>query len=107
MNPLARWLRAHGKKEDGEDAKELLREASGLRWQTIHLVAANKSEPRAATAHAIEVGTRALTPHDPVLAIDLLAWFIDHPRSIAVSPEDATAARTSTSDSDAPGEAAE
>jgi hypothetical protein len=41
-----------------------------------------------------------------VLAIELLSWFVEHRKSIAVCEANATAAHASTSDSDPPGEAA-
>jgi hypothetical protein len=73
MNPLAAWL---AQQPDGTAAKRRLSEATRKRWQTIHLIAENRQVPTPDTAAAIERGTGG-----EVRAVDLLAWFVEHPRT--------------------------
>lgn len=74
VNPLSRWLEANG----GSGAKRRLAEASGLRWQSIHLIALDRQIPTPETIVALERGTLALGA--PLPADDLVRWFAEHPR---------------------------
>lgn len=73
MNPLAAWLAAQ---PDGTLAKTRLAELSGVRWQSIHYIAKGEQVPTPPTAAKLERGTDGA-----VRAVDLLAWFVEHPRT--------------------------
>lgn len=66
-NPLAAWL---SQQPDGTKAKRRLATDAGLRWQTVHLVAAGEQLPSPETAQAIERATGGA-----VSGLGLVAWF--------------------------------
>lgn len=85
MNPLAEWLAAQ---PDGTLAKARLAEHSGVRWQSIHYIARGEQVPTPPTAAKLERGTDGA-----VRAVDLLAWFVGHPRTEITRAAPVNAAR--------------
>lgn len=69
-NPLATYIEEHG----GTPAKERLRLAADIRWQTLHEIATGRVVPRSDTMIKIERATGG-----DVSAAALMKWFVGNP----------------------------